>query len=95
LMNTSAIWHMYVVKCRDDSLYCGVTTCVERRLHEHNTSHRGAKYTRSRRPVVLVFDMICESRSAALKAEAAFKRMTRKQKLHMIHEYCAALCAIP
>jgi putative endonuclease len=92
---TDSSWWLYVVECSDGTLYCGVTTSISRRVSEHNTSQRGAKYTRSRRPVSLVYTEQCSSRSDALRREAAFKRMTRKQKLHLIHQYGAALCAIP
>ena len=61
------IWSLYVVKCADDSLYTGITTDVVRRINEHNYSRKGAKYTRVRRPVELVFLKICESMSDASK----------------------------
>ena len=48
-------WHLYVVRCSDGTLYTGVTTDLDRRLHEHNVTKRGAKYTRTRRPVELVW----------------------------------------
>lgn len=81
---------MYVLVCTDKrkSLYCGVTTDVNRRLTEHNTSKRGAKYTRARRPVYLFFTQEFESRSSALKAEASFKNLTREQK----YNYMALVC---
>ena len=74
---------MYVVQCGDhtQSLYCGISTDPDRRLKEHNESKRGAKYTRSRRPVRLMFVQFCGSKSAALKKEAAFKKLTRTKKL--------------
>ena len=72
---------MYVVECRDKSWYCGISTDPERRLKEHNEGSRGAKYTRSRRPTNLVFIQKCNSKSDALKKEAAFKKLTRKKKL--------------
>lgn len=75
---------MYVVQCADGSLYCGVTTDVCRRVHEHNTTKRGAKYTRSRRPVILVYAETHSNRSSALKAESTFKRHTRSKKIEII-----------
>ena len=81
---------MYVVQCGDhtQSLYCGISTDPERRLKEHNESNKkGAKYTRSRRPVRLMFTQECESRSDALKKEAAFKKLSRDQKLKYMCEY--------
>lgn len=80
---------MYVLQCTDErqSLYCGVSTDVERRVKEHNQSKRGAKYTRARRPVYLLFTQEFNSRSSALKAEAAFKSLNRSQKYnYMAHE---------
>jgi hypothetical protein len=48
-------WNLYIVKCKDDTLYCGITSNLEKRIKEHNEGRRGAKYTRSRRPVFFVF----------------------------------------
>jgi putative endonuclease len=73
-------WFFYVLRCCDDTLYAGVTTDIKRRLLEHNTSRRGAKYTRTRRPVELVFWSDFENRSTAQKAEYKFKKLTREQK---------------
>ena len=77
-------WFLYVLRCSDDTLYTGITTDVSRRLNEHNTGSRGAKYTKARRPVVLVYHKVYGSRSEALKVERAFKRQTRKQKEEVI-----------
>jgi putative endonuclease len=74
------MYYLYVVRCADDTLYTGITTDVARRLDEHNHSALGARYTRGRRPVRLVWQESHPSRSAASQAEAAFKRLTRKQK---------------
>jgi putative endonuclease len=79
-------WFFYVVSCVDLSLYAGVTTAVSRRVHEHNETKRGAKYTRSRRPVRLVYSTGLESRSAALKLESKFKRLTRDNKINFLRE---------
>lgn len=83
-MSDHKLWYMYVVECSDRSLYCGITTDVQRRLSEHNSSKSGAKYTRSRRPVMLVYAEEHENRSSALKAEASFKRLTRLQKIEIV-----------
>ena len=77
-------WFLYVLKCNDGTLYTGVTTDIDRRLDEHNASSKGAKYTRTRRPVELVYWMNYEDRSSAQKAEHKFKRLTRKQKEKII-----------
>ena len=73
----SGIWYLYVVRCSDDTLYTGVTTDLKRRLNEHNTSNRGAKYTKARRPINLVYYELYQSRSNAQKAEHKFKKLTR------------------
>ena len=78
------MWYLYVVKCSDESLYAGITTNVKRRIEEHNGSSRGAKYTRSRRPVELVYYELHPDRSAAAKAEYTFKKLSRKKKLDII-----------
>ena len=73
-------WIFYVLRCNDGTFYAGVTTDIYRRLLEHNTSSRGAKYTKSRRPVELIYGEYFQSRSLAQKAEHRFKRLTRRQK---------------
>ena len=80
-------WSMYVVRCSDGSLYAGVTTDVKRRVAEHNTSYRGSKYTRSRRPVSLVLQRRCQSKSEALINEHAFKKMTKPEKEAFIEAF--------
>jgi len=73
-------WFLYVVRCSDNSFYTGITTDITRRLNEHNTTSKGAKYTRSRRPVELVYWTDFKDRSTAAKAEARFKKLSRKEK---------------
>lgn len=78
-------WFVYLVRCRDDSLYCGITTDPDRRVAEHNGERDGgARYTRSRRPVALVHLEGFVSRAGAARREAAIKRMGRPQKLNLI-----------
>lgn len=77
-------WYMYVLCCADDSLYTGITTDPERRLHEHNHTRRGARYTRARRPVELVALWTHRDRSEAARAEHAFKQLDRAEKLERI-----------
>lgn len=72
-------WSVYIVRCVDGSLYTGISTDVEARIAKHN-SGKGAAYTRSHRPVVLVFVEPAESESAAKKREAEIKRMTKMGK---------------
>ena len=79
-------WYVYIVECADGSLYTGITTDVKRRLLEHNYSFKSAKYTRSRRPVNLVWSKEVEGgRSEASKEEYRIKRLSRKKKLELIN----------
>ena len=80
------VWYTYMVKCRDGTIYTGVTKDLTRRIREHNVSSRGAKYTKSRRPVTLIYHHQFESRSGAQKFEYKVKKMTRKQKLALVME---------
>lgn len=73
-----------MVRCRDGSLYTGITTDVMRRQNEHNGSQAGAAYTRSRRPVRIVFTQSVDDRSHALRTEAALKRLDRPGKERLI-----------
>ncbi len=78
-------WHVYIVRCADDTLYSGVALDVARRVAEHNgAGKRGARYTRARRPVTLVYRVSAGNRSAACKREYAIKQMTRRDKLKLI-----------
>lgn len=72
-------WVLYVLRCRDGTLYCGITNQLDRRLAQHNRG-KGAKYTKGRGPVVLLRSWHATSRSAALRAERAFKSLTREAK---------------
>jgi putative endonuclease len=75
-------WYVYIVRCRDNSLYTGVTIDISRRLDEHNHDNRlGAKYTRSRRPVKLIYQCQFSSRAEACRFEYRIKAMTKQQKL--------------
>ncbi len=77
--------YMYVVKCADNSLYTGYTTDIDKRIATHN-SGKGAKYTRNRRPVKLLYQETFPDKSSAMSAESFFKRKTRQQKLDYIAE---------
>jgi len=77
-------WHVYILRCADDTLYTGITTDVERRLAEHNASARGAAYTRGRRPVRLVWQASAANRSDASRQEHRLKRLTRAAKEHLV-----------
>ena len=78
----SSAWCVYMLHCADGSLYTGITTDVARRVAEHNgDSGLGARYTRSRRPVALVYVESADSRAQASRREAAIKRLDRARKL--------------
>jgi putative endonuclease len=77
-------WCVYLVSCSDGSLYTGITTNVERRISEHNTSKKGAKYTRNKRPVRLVYSEVQSDRSTASKREYFIKKLSRDEKLKLI-----------
>ena len=78
-------WYLYILRCRDDSLYTGITTDVEKRLEAHR-SGKGAKYTRGRSPLELVYRESCGSHSDALKREHQVKMLTREEKQNLIRE---------
>jgi putative endonuclease len=75
-------WHVYIVRCRDGSLYTGIATDLKARITKHNAG-KGAKYTRSRRPVRLVWSAATRSESAARKREARIKRLSRSEKISL------------
>jgi putative endonuclease len=77
-------WFVYILSCADHSLYTGITTDIERRLKEHNSSTKGAKYTRGRRPVTLAYSERCDNRSDASKREAAIKKLPLAEKQDLI-----------
>lgn len=83
-MSACSSWWVYILKCADNSLYTGVTTDLERRLYEHNHEANGAKYTKARRPVELIYKEPCENRSSACKRESAIKKLSRQQKLSLV-----------
>ena len=79
-------WYVYMVQCRDGSLYTGIAKDLEKRVKEHNSGSTGAKYTRSRRPVHLVYQEEVASRSAAAKREYEIKQLTAARKNALIHK---------
>ena len=79
-MNT---WKLYILRCADGTLYTGITTDVEKRLEAHRTG-KGAKYTRGRAPLELVYREECGDHSAALKREIEIKKLTREEKEKLI-----------
>lgn len=76
-------WTIYILKCADTSLYTGITNDLPRRIAQHE-SGKGAKYTRHRSPLVLVYEEASENRSEASKREAAIKKLSRAGKMALI-----------
>lgn len=77
-------WYVYMLRCADGSLYTGVTTDPDRRLREHNEGRLGARYTRARRPVALVYLEEAADRSLACRREALIKALPRDEKLALL-----------
>ena len=82
--NKKSDWFVYILECRDQTLYTGITNNLEKRLEQHNSGPEGAKYTRARRPVKFVYHEIVASRSEATKREYAIKQLRRSEKLKLI-----------
>lgn len=80
MKSSEKAYTLYILKCSDDTYYTGIAIDVEKRLSEHNSSDKGAKYTRYRRPVSLMYSETCSDKSSALKRELAIKRMKRTAK---------------
>ncbi len=78
--------YTYLLRCKDNTLYCGWTNDLEKRLAAHN-SGLGAKYTRSRHPVALVYFEAFETKAEALRREAEIKKLSRKEKLKLIDKF--------
>jgi len=73
-------WHLYVLRCQGGTLYTGIAVSVEKRVHDHNFTKKGARYTKTRRPVELLFSWKLDNRSLAMKAERRFKKLSRARK---------------
>ena len=76
-------WVCYILLCADDTLYCGITNDLDKRLAVHNAGE-GAKYTRGRRPVKLVYREFCTDKPAALRREMEIKKLSRMGKLELL-----------
>ena len=81
-------WCVYIIECRDGTLYTGVAKELEARIAQHNAG-KGAKYTRGRGPVTLLYSESVGDRGTALRREIAVKRMTRAKKLALINSGAA------
>ncbi|PCI54103.1 MAG: endonuclease [Gammaproteobacteria bacterium] len=86
-MTQNNTWTVYFLRCNDNSLYTGITTDIERRLHQHNNTKLGAKYTRARRPVKLVYSETSVDKSTASKREYQLRTLTKKQKEKLVLAY--------
>jgi putative endonuclease len=82
----SDIWCVYMVFCSDGTLYTGITNNLEKRIEAHNSGKEGARYTRSRRPVNLVYSEHVVSKSAAAKLELRIKKLPRSKKKRLIKD---------
>ena len=76
-------WFVYIAQCCDETLYSGVALDVATRIHEHNHTNK-CRYTRSRKPIAVVYKESCSNHSAALKREIAIKGLGRRKKLELI-----------
>jgi predicted GIY-YIG superfamily endonuclease len=76
-------WHVYILRCADDTLYTGITNNLEKRIKQHNEG-KGAKYTRGRGPVALVKSFTCNSKGEALKLEHHIKQLSKEEKLNYV-----------
>jgi len=77
-------WHLYILQCSDGSFYTGITTDLERRLKRHNEG-KASKYTRSKRPVRLVYSESLGNESLTRKREAEIKSLSRQDKFKLMH----------
>lgn len=80
-------WYVYILECSDGTFYTGITTDLKRRVREHNQTKLGAKYTRVRRPVKLVYHESCENRSDAGKSEYRLRKLPRRSKVELVNMY--------
>ena len=80
------MYYVYILECNDGTLYTGITTDLVRRIETHNRG-KGAKYTKTRLPVVLKMSIESENRSTASKEEYRIKQLSRKEKLNLITQY--------
>jgi putative endonuclease len=76
-------WYVYIAKCSDDTLYTGIAIDVAERIHQHNTTSK-CRHTRDRKPIVLLYQEICENYSLARKRETQIKGFSRIKKLGLI-----------
>jgi putative endonuclease len=93
-MSSDTPWFVYILQCRDNSLYTGITNDLPRRLDEHNHSPRASRYTRARRPVALVYLEQADDRAQASRREYELKQLARDEKIRLVtlsHEHSREL----
>jgi putative endonuclease len=90
----ASVWSLYILECSDGSLYTGVTNDINRRFLAHQEG-KASRYTRTRRPVALVYREECGSRSQALSRECAVKSLSRRQKDELIRAFTASPISTP
>lgn len=78
-------WYVYIIECKDNKLYTGITNNLERRIKQHNSGN-GCRFTKYRTPVELIYNQKLRTKPQALKREIAIKRLKRAQKLNLIEE---------
>lgn len=86
-MTTNSTWYVYFLRCNDNSLYAGITTDLTRRLHQHNHSKLGAKYTRAKRPVTLAYAETALNKSDASKREYQLRKLAKEKKEQLVSAY--------
>jgi len=77
------MWQVYIIECKDNKLYTGITNNLNRRLSQHNSGH-GGRFTKFRRPVKLVYHQEVSNRSQALRREIEIKKLSRRKKLSLV-----------
>ena len=93
-MERNKCWAVYILRCSDDTLYTGITDDLPKRLKAHNEG-KGAKYTRGRGPVTLVYNELCPDKSTALRREYTIKQLTRKEKLSLVDKMLTKISIRP
>ena len=82
-MTKNSQWYIYIIRCADNTLYTGISNHLEKRIGSHNSGN-GAKYTKGRGPVELIYKEKSQDKSTASKREAEIKKLTKKEKLKLI-----------
>ena len=83
------MYYLYILKCSDNTFYTGIAKNLQKRINEHNIGNNGAKYTKARRPIKLIYSCRFKNRSNAQKEEARVKSLPKKDKLELIKIYAS------